>query len=148
MHRTDRELLNMVQHDFPLATRPYAHIAERLGMTEAECISRLAELNRLGILREIRPVVNWKSAGFNGILIGIAVDPDHVDDVAEAINTIPGVTHNYLREGRLNLWCTLTFDGEEEKVEYLAFMRSQPGVLEVKEFASEKTYKIGLLLNV
>jgi DNA-binding Lrp family transcriptional regulator len=148
MDRIDRDLLNMVQHEFPLNRRPYAIMAGKLGISEVECIDRLAALKREGILREIRPVINWKKVGFTGILIGMKVDPDRIDAVAEKINELNGVTHNYKREGELNLWCTLTFDGVEEKNRHIAFMRSLPGVRDLREFASEKTYKIGLLLNV
>lgn len=148
MRNSERELLNMVQHDFPLVLRPYAAMADTLGISEEECIAHLKELNRRGILREIRPVINWKKAGFTSILIGIETDPEQIDTVAEALNTLNGVTHNYRREGRLNLWCTLTCDGEAEKKKWLVFMEKLPGVKSVKEFDSEKTYKIGLVLNV
>jgi DNA-binding Lrp family transcriptional regulator len=144
----ERDLLNLIQQQFPLETQPFATIAGRLGSTEDECLVMLETLQKQGVLREIRPVINWKRAGFTGILIGLAVDPDLVDAVAAAVNTIAGVTHNYLREGRLNLWCTLTYEEVAEKEKYLSFMRTQPGVTDVKVFASEKTYKIGLVLDV
>jgi siroheme decarboxylase len=144
----ERELLNIIQHNFPLETRPFARIGQQLGISESECISMLQRLQEDGVLREIRPVISWNNAGFTGVLIGIVVDPVNVDDVAAAINTIPGVTHNYLREGKRNLWCTLTCDGAIERERHLAFMRSIAGVVDLKVFASEKTYKIGLVLDV
>ncbi|MBN1759035.1 MAG: hypothetical protein JW863_11995 [Chitinispirillaceae bacterium] len=148
MNDQERVLLNLVQHEFPLEKQPYASIAARLGITEVECIDLLRELNRQGILREIRPVINWRNAGFTGMLIGMTVDPERVDTVANEINRLPGVTHNYLREGTVNLWCTLTYGSDEEKTRHLTFMRELPGVRELKEFYSEKTYKIGLLLDL
>lgn len=148
MQPLERELLNIIQQDFPLEKRPFALIAQRIGITETECINMLSNLQKEKILREIRPVVSWNKAGFTGVLIGCKVDPEKVDDVAAAINTIPGVTHNYLREGSRNLWCTLTCDGAAEKERHLAFMRSLCGVIDLKVFASEKTYKIGLVLDV
>lgn len=148
MEQLQRDLLNLVQNDFPLDQRPFAVMGQKLGISEEQCILELQKLASEGILREIRPVMNWKEAGFTGILIGIAVDEDKIDEVASVINEIPGVTHNYKREGTLNLWCTLTCDGEMEKERYLAFMRVIDGVRDVKEFASEKTYKIGLVLDV
>lgn len=148
MNSIERELLNLVQREFPLEKQPFAVIASRLGIAERECIAMLKRLHEQGILREIRPVVNWKEVGYSSILIGITVDPEKVDAVALAINTLPGVTHNYLREGSINLWCTLTYDGNAEKQHDVAFMRALPGVVDLKEFASEKTYKIGLVLDV
>jgi len=148
MEQLQRDLLNLVQNSFPIDYHPYAVIAEKLGITEEQCIRELQKLSNEGILREIRPVMNWKEAGFTGILIGITVDDNKIDEVAAIINEIPGVTHNYKREAACNLWCTLTCDGEEEKERYLTFMRLLDGVRDVKEFASEKTYKIGLVLDV
>ncbi|MBN1577528.1 MAG: Lrp/AsnC family transcriptional regulator [Chitinispirillaceae bacterium] len=148
MQPIERKLLNAVQRDFPLEKRPFAVIAKRHHITEKRCIEMLRRLTAQGILREIRPVISWNRVGFTGILIGLAVAPDRVDEVAAAINGIPGVTHNYLREGRLNLWCTLTCENDADGQRSLTFMRSLDGVADVKEFASEKTYKIGLVLDV
>jgi DNA-binding Lrp family transcriptional regulator len=146
--RIERDLLNIIQQEFPLEKRPFAAMAQRLCITEAECLRLLQKLQKEGILREIRPVISWNRAGYSGVLIGIEVDPEKVDGVASAINTIPGVTHNYLREGSRNLWCTLTCDGAAEREHHLAFMRALGGVIDLKVFSSEKTYKIGLVLDV
>ena len=148
MEPVERDLLNIIQSDFPLEKRPFASIAQRLCISETECIGLLGKLTAEGILREIRPVVSWNRAGYTGVLIGIEVDPGKVDAVAAEINTITGVTHNYLREGTRNLWCTLTCDSVAEKERIVTFMRSRDGVIDLKEFASEKTYKIGLVLDV
>lgn len=148
MEQLQRDLLNTVQQDFPIDKHPFAVVGERLGISEEQCITELQKLTDSGILREIRPVINWKEAGFTGILIGLAVKSEKIDEVAAIINEIPGVTHNYQREGTLNLWCTLTCDSADEKDRYLTFMSIIDGVTDVKEFASEKTYKIGLVLDV
>lgn len=143
-----RELLNRVQNDFPLDRRPFRIIAEDLGITEDDCLKRLNDLIDQGILREIRPVINWKAAGFTALLIGMQVDEGKVDNVAGELNKLSGVTHNYLRDGTLNLWCTLTCESDTTKNRILSHMKSLDGVNDVKEFASEKTYKIGLVLDV
>ena len=148
MNDRERILLTLVQHEFPLEKQPYTSIASRLGIPEKECIDLLRVLHEKGILREIRPVINWRKAGFTGVLIGLTVDPEHTDAVAEGINSLSGVTHNYLRGGAINVWCTLTYGNDEKKTRHLTFMRSLPGVKELKTFYSEKTYKIGLLLDL
>jgi len=147
MEQIERDLLALIQREFPIDRHPYAVLGKRLGISEDECIRILGKLTDEGVLREIRPVMNWKEAGFTALLIGIAVDEEKIDAVAEALNEIPGVTHNYRRDGMLNLWCTLT--GEPDEVDrYITFMTLLDGVREVKQFASEKTYKIGLVLDV
>lgn len=147
MEQIKKDLLRLVQREFPIDRHPYTVLGERLGISEEECISMLQELSDEGVLREIRPVMNWKEAGFIGLLIGIAVDEEKIETVAEALNQIAGVTHNYQREGTRNLWCTLTCEPDEVE-RYLSFMLLLDGVRDVKQFLSEKTYKIGLVLDV
>ncbi|MFW5855578.1 MAG: Lrp/AsnC family transcriptional regulator, partial [Thermodesulfobacteriota bacterium] len=53
MDDLDRELLNRVQSDFPITSRPYASIAGDLGITEAQVIDRLKALKAQGIIRRI-----------------------------------------------------------------------------------------------
>ena len=40
----DRRILDIIQTDFPLESRPYAIIAERLGITEQEALDRVNAL--------------------------------------------------------------------------------------------------------
>ncbi|MCX7725465.1 MAG: Lrp/AsnC family transcriptional regulator [Chitinispirillaceae bacterium] len=148
MEEVERKLLNIIQHNFPLELYPFEIIAKQIGITEEECIEILKKLQDEGILREIKPVINWKSVGYMGVLLGITVEPEFVDKVAEAINNFDCVTHNYLRDNKRNLWCTLTYKDNQEKEKIISFIRSLQGVKDLKEFASEKTYKIGLLLDV
>lgn len=148
MDELERKILNIIQYNFPLESYPFATIAKQVGITEDKCLQIMKKLQQEGIIREIKPVINWKSAGFSSILIGITVEPDFVDKVAEAINSFDGITHNYLRDHKINLWCTLTYKNNLEKEKVISFIKSLQGVKDLKVFASEKTYKIGLLLDV
>ncbi|MBD3317155.1 MAG: Lrp/AsnC family transcriptional regulator [Chitinivibrionales bacterium] len=100
----ERSLLNIVQHDFPLERRPFLTIARRLNISESLCITMLDELRRRGILRDIRPVLSWNTLGLSTILVGAKIAPPYMDTIAEEINQIEGVTHNYEREGAFDLW--------------------------------------------
>jgi DNA-binding Lrp family transcriptional regulator len=144
----ERSLLNVIQNDFPLEARPYRTIGERLGITEEKCIDALKQLTDIGILRTIRPVISWNKMGLSTILVGMKVDPEYLDTVAAEISSIDEVTHNYARDGKLNLWFTLIYDTEKKKEMLFDWLRQMQGVKDIKEFRAEKTYKIGLILDV
>lgn len=148
MTEIERTLLNIVQTRFPLDARPFRIIAEMAGITEQECLSHLRKLAENGILRTIRAVINWKQAGFLTTLVGVCVKPEYLDNVANEINQYEQVTHNYAREGERNLWFTLIYESEEQKTGMFKKITDLDGVSDLKEFPAEKTYKIGLILDV
>jgi DNA-binding Lrp family transcriptional regulator len=148
MTALERRLLNAMQKDFPLHVRPFRVMAQRLGISEKRCMSILNRLYKRGILRAIRPVVNWKCLGFSSVLVGMEVDPSKINAVVSMINREPGVTHNYLRDGPFNLWFTFTYEHERRKKSFIRTLRTLPGVVQCREFPSLAVYKIGLVLDV
>lgn len=148
MNDIDRKLLNIIQNDFPIESRPFRSIGERLKISEEECIGVLKKLSAEGILRAIRAVISWNKIGISTVLIGMNVDQECLDSVAAEISSIDEVTHNYARDGKLNLWFTLIYDTTEKKNALLDRLRKMHGVNDIREFHAEKTYKIGLVLDV
>ena len=55
---TDLAILNALQDDLPLVTRPWKAIADRLGITETEILIRMKKLEKAGIIRGISPCLN------------------------------------------------------------------------------------------
>jgi len=144
----ERTLLNIVQKDFPLDARPFRIIAAKAGISEDDCLYHLRKLFDNGILRTIRAVIDWRKCGFSTTLVGVCVVPDKIDNVANEISSIDQVTHNYARAGERNLWFTLIYESEKEKSEVFKKIVMLDGVRDLKEFPAEKTYKIGLVLDV
>ena len=54
MDLTDRKLLNLIQSKFPMSERPYLELGEELEIGEEEVISRLDELKRQNVVRQIK----------------------------------------------------------------------------------------------
>jgi DNA-binding Lrp family transcriptional regulator len=148
MTEIERTLLNIVQTAFPLNARPFETIAERVGITEDVCLTHLRKLADNGILRTIRAVIDWRKTGFSTTLVGVCVTPHNLDSVANEISRLDQVTHNYARAGERNLWFTLIYESEKEKADVFKRIRGFDGVCDLKEFPAEKTYKIGLVLDV
>ncbi len=108
----DRRLLDDFQRDFPLHPRPFAALAERLGVTEAEVLERLGRLQAQGPISRIGAVLTPHRAGWS-TLAAMAVSAEELDDVAELVSSYPEVNHNYEREHELNLWFVVTAASRE-----------------------------------
>lgn len=148
MDKLEKDLLNLVQNDFPLSVRPFEEIGKKLGISEKRCIEMLQNLSDTGILRSVRAVINWNSIGYSTILIGMKVQPQNLSEIAEKLQHIDEITHNYSRAGELNLWFTLIYDSVKQKDVLLERLRKMQGVTDIKEFPADKVYKIGLKLDV
>ena len=98
-----KRLLNDFQRDFPLSPRPYQDIADALGVSEADVLSALTELNERNYISRIGPIIPPNQLGVS-TLVAMAVPESQLQAVADKISAYPEVNHNYEREHRFNLW--------------------------------------------
>ena len=140
----DKKLLNVLQAGLPISSRPFADLAQGLESDEKTVLSRVKELKAQGYLRRIGPFFDSAKMGYRGTLVALRVKPEAMKSVAEAVNRHVGVTHNYEREGRYNLWFTLLTPNEEIRRRILAEIRALPGVEDLLNLASHKKYKVNV----
>ena len=108
----DARLLNEFQRDFPLCPRPYAEIAERMGVEEEAVIEAFGRLQSESFLTRIGAVVTPHKAGWS-TLAAMSVPEDELVEVAAIVSEVPGVNHNYERDHLFNLWFVLTGPDQE-----------------------------------
>ena len=111
---TDKRLLNLLQSSFPLAERPFAHVAGLAEVSEDEVLTRTARLLDERIIREITPIFDTPALGYKSMLVAARVDAENPQRAAEIINEHPGVSHNYLRNHDFNLWFTIATEPDSE----------------------------------
>ena len=101
----DRRLLEATQGGLPLVPRPYAAVAQALGIAEDEVRRRLGRLLAAGAIRRIGAVPNHYALGYtaNGMTVW-DVDDDQVDACGEALGALDFVSHCYRRPRRLPAW--------------------------------------------
>ena len=88
---TDLAILNALQDDLPLVTRPWKAIADRLGITETEILGRMKKLEKAGIIRGISPVLESRSLGLHAAtLVALNVPEERVDEIAALISRLSG----------------------------------------------------------
>ena len=103
MDRAEHRLLNDYQRDFPLEPRPFARIADELGLRETDVLALLADLQAGGTVARVGAVVRPNTLGAS-TLAAMAVPGERLEAVAALVSARPEVNHNYEREHPFNLW--------------------------------------------
>ncbi len=142
MSELDRALLNDFQRDFPLEPRPFAAIANRLGVTEAAVLARYRQLAARGVVSRIGAVVRPHRAGWS-TLAAMAVPAAELEQTAVLVSRYQEVNHNYEREHRLNLWFVVTAPTRRRVKEVLSDITARSGH-EVIELPLEAAYRVDL----
>ena len=138
----DRNLLNIIQSDFPLTTEPYKTLAEALGTSEDEVLDRLSRLIEDMTIRRLGGIFDSRRLGYTGTLCALKVPPEKVDFTAGVVNSYPGVTHNYLRDNEYNMWFTLLAQDKGEISRITREIGDKTGVDEIISLPAVKLFKI------
>src|SRR5277367_8777 len=146
----DRRLLNLMQGSFPIAPRPFRHVAELGGIDEADVMGRVQRLLDKRIIRQVTPIFDTRALGYSSMLVAAKVDPEHPHRAAQVINEHPGVSHNYLRNHEFNLWFTIATEpdsklGLEGTLEVLA---REAGAESVRQLPTLRLFKIRMDLEM
>ena len=144
LSKFDKSLLNLLQGNIPVCSRPFAAMAATLGVEEDFVLERVRELKAAGYLRRIGTFFNSANLGYRGTLVALEVEPSEICAVAETINRYDEVTHNYEREGKFNLWFTLLTLNSEREHNILQEIKSLRGVEEMINLKSNRKYKINV----
>ncbi|MEZ5933030.1 MAG: AsnC family transcriptional regulator [Alphaproteobacteria bacterium] len=101
----DRALIKATQSGLPLMPRPFAMIAERIGLNEQAVMDRLERLQVAGAIRRIAAVPNHYALGYraNGMSVW-DVEDSAVDRLGRKVGALPFVSHCYRRPRRLPDW--------------------------------------------
>ena len=138
----NRAILNRIQSDFPVTSRPYRTIAEQLGLAEEDVIKRVLRLKVAGIIRRIGGNFTPDKLGFVSTLCAAAVPEEKISRFAEVVNRYPGVTHNYRRDNRVNIWFTFIAPTMDEINTNLKQIAEETGVTEILNLPATKVFKV------
>ena len=138
----DRAILNRIQSDFPLTKRPYGVIAETLGLTEKDILQQVVKLKERGIIRRIGGNFVPGKLGFVSTLCAAKVPPKKMADFVKVVNQFPGVTHNYERDNRYNIWFTFIAQSMEKIENNLDKITRETGIKDIINLPATKVYKI------
>ena len=138
----DRAILNQIQSDFPLTSRPYHTIGQKLGLSEEVVLKSVRRLKEAGIIRRIGGNFTPDKLGFVSTLCAAKVPPDKIKEFAEVVNRYPGVTHNYRRENSFNIWFTFIAPSMEDINANLKQIAKETGVTDILNLPATHVFKI------
>lgn len=146
----DKQVLNLLQSQFPLQPHPFELIASKAGRSEKEVIERTQRLLDARVIREITPIFDTQALGYRSTLVAAKVDAAHLRHAANVINAHPGVSHNYLRNHELNLWFTLAIppDTDLGLERTLEVLKQRSGAESVRLLPAITIFKINVNLEM
>lgn len=148
MDAIDKKLLNLLQWEFTLDVKPFEALAEKVGTTEKDVITRINRLKDSGVIRQINAIFDTRMLGYKSSLIAMQIDNDLIDEVALKISEHHGVSHNYKRDHQFNLWFTLAVPPNGSLDDEVAKMARIKGVRKIRLLQTKKLFKIGVKLDV
>lgn len=144
----DRKLINLLQARFPLTREPYADLGLQLGIDGDEVINRIGQLKKAGIVRQISPVLDARSLGYQVTLVAMRVAESQLDKAERLIVEHPGVSHGYEREHYFNLWFTLAIPPGADMETELQQLTNLSGAEVAFALPAVKLFKIGAYFNL
>lgn len=142
MDPIDKLILNRIQSEFPITSRPYLSIAEELSLSENDVIARITSLKEKGIIRRIGGNFGPEKLGFFSTLCAAKVPDEKIDRFTAVVNRFPGVTHNYMRENTYNVWFTFIAPSMQEIERNLQQISDETGVIDILNLPATKVFKI------
>src|SRR4051812_40491283 len=146
----DKRLLDVMQGSFPIVERPYAAVAEALGVKEDVVLRRIGELLDDRIIRQVTPIYDTRAFGYGSMLVAAKVDPEHPWRAAKIVNSHPGVSHNYLRNHEFNMWFTIAVE-EDSTLGLqgtLDVLQERTGAESIRQLPTLKLFKIRMDLEM
>ncbi len=134
-------ILYELQKNFPLVERPFETMAKSLNIDENEVIDTVKKAKEEGIIRQISAIYDTKRLGYESSLVAFEVDKADINGAVEILNSHPGISHNYERDHRFNIWFTIALPPDsrfklQKSVELLAELSK------AKEFIILPTLKL------
>ncbi|PIE70169.1 MAG: AsnC family protein [Deltaproteobacteria bacterium] len=94
----EKELISIIQGDMPVTERPYQAIADQMGISEAECLDLMKQLNEKNLIRRFGATLRHQKSGFAAnAMVAWQVPEADVDRVGQIMAGFKAVTHCYRR---------------------------------------------------
>lgn len=147
MDEIDRAIINTLQGDLPVCERPYLEAAQRIGIEEEELLARLAKLRETGVLTRIGPMFQIERMGGAFTLAALRAPENEFDKVAEQVNALPEIAHNYERDHELNMWFVIATETPGEIGKVIETIEADTGC-KVFNFPKSREYFVEMKLKV
>ncbi len=105
MDDLDYGLLALLQQGLPICSRPYAQLGQKLSMSEAEVMARIARLQQSGVIKRFAVIVNHRMLGYRANAMIVWNVPDRlVETLGRQISQVEFVSLCYQRPRQAGVW--------------------------------------------
>ncbi|NRG18213.1 Lrp/AsnC family transcriptional regulator [Rhizobiales bacterium] len=143
LSRDDWRVLDRLQDGIPAESRPFAAVAEELGLSEKGLLTRLRHWSEAGLLTRFGPLFDAERLGGAVCLCAMSVPEPRFDAVADVVNAHREVAHNYARDHALNMWFVVASDDPLRIEAAVQAIEAECG-LDVLRFPKLNEFYIGL----
>ena len=142
----DKKIIGFLQKDLPLDPRPFAVLADQIGISEDQFLERLTSLIQRGIIRRFGATLRHQEAGFNAnAMVAWVVPYEKIEETGKAMAEFREVTHCYQRRPqnnwKYNLYTMIHGDSRDECYKIAKHMSQITGIDEYALLFSEKEFK-------
>ncbi len=142
----DKKVISLIQGDLPVDKRPFAILAEKIGISEEEFLERVNNLKNRGVLRRFGATLRHQKAGYGAnSMVAWLVPDDRIDEVGTRLAQFREVSHCYQRnpqgDWQYNLFSMVHGNSQEQCYEIAATMSKTVGVEDYMLLFSEKEFK-------
>lgn len=141
-------ILNRVQKGIPCVAEPFGVIASETGLSEEEILDTISRLKKNNIIRNISGIFDGGKLGYYLSLVAFEVPAAKEEAAGAIISSHPGVSHNYLRNHKYNIWFTIAEENESEFNKTVSILAAKTSARDVLVLRNEKLLKIGVFLDM
>jgi Lrp/AsnC family transcriptional regulator for asnA, asnC and gidA len=136
----DRSIISCLQYD---GRAPYTRIAEELKITEGAVRRRVKKMLKDGIMQIVAIVEPQELGMYEAGMIGINVQADRMQEVADAIAQLPEVSYLFQAAGEFDLFAEVFCRDRQHFVSFLNNkLQKIPGVNRTQSFLILKMHKL------
>jgi len=142
----EKRIIHYLQGDLPLTARPFAVLAERIGINEEELLDRIKSLKEQGMLRRLGATLYHQRAGFKAnAMVAWHVADDKIDETGFLMATFKEVSHCYQRKieekWRYNLFTMVHGKNKKDCQDIVRRIAEKTGIKEYILLLTLKEYK-------
>ncbi|MBA7711295.1 hypothetical protein ES703_120253 [subsurface metagenome] len=139
----EKKIIHYLQGDFPVTLRPFASLADKIGIREEDLLEKTQMLKEQGILRRFGATLRHQLAGFHAnAMVAWRVPEDKVEKSGNLMAGFREVSHCYQRriqgEWKYNLF-TMIHGKNNKDCEHIA--KKIADMVEINEYVVLLTLK-------
>jgi DNA-binding Lrp family transcriptional regulator len=142
----EKKIIHYLQGDLPLTTRPFAVLAEKIGIHEEELLDRIKLLKEQGILRRLGATLYHQRVGFKAnAMVAWYVPDDKIEETGLLMATFKEVSHCYQRKieekWRYNLFTMIHGKSKKDCQSICEKIAEKTGIKDYVSLLTLKEYK-------